>query len=42
MLIFYGARFVLYLFAVGFLGALSVIAGLYVAAMELVLRLFSS
>jgi len=41
VLIFYGASFVLYLFAVGFFGALFVIAGLYVAVMELVLRLLS-
>jgi len=40
-LIFYGASFILYLFAVGFLGALFVIAGLYIVAMELVLRLLS-
>jgi Zn-dependent protease with chaperone function len=41
-LVFYGAAFVLYLFAVGVVGALLVIAGIHVVAMELVVRLLSS
>jgi hypothetical protein len=39
VLLAYGAGFVLYLFAVGVLGALVVIGGVYAVAMEIVLRL---
>jgi Zn-dependent protease with chaperone function len=41
VLLFYGAAFVLYLFAVGVIGALLVAAGLYVVALELALKLLS-